>query len=72
MRLMILPWEHCPTGGVFIVAKLKQKQPKSNPNDSHLGTLSVGQNVVKDSPLGALPHRRRVYGSQIKINTNKI
>ena len=20
---MVLPWEHCPTGGVFLVAKLK-------------------------------------------------
>ena len=43
MWLMILAWEHCRTGGVFIVVKLKQKQTKSNPNDSHLGTLSVGQ-----------------------------
>ena len=66
MWLMILHWEHCPTGGVFMVAKLKQIQTKSKPNDSHLGTLSVGQNVVNDSPLGALSHRRRVYGSQIK------
>ena len=72
MWLMILPWEHCPAGGVFIVAKLKQIQAKSNPNDSHLGTLSVGQNVVNDSPLGALSHWRRVYCSQIKTNTNKI
>ena len=30
---MILPWEHCPIGGVFMVAKLKQIQAKSNPND---------------------------------------
>ena len=36
MWLMILPWEHCPTGGVFIVAKLKQIHTKSNPNDSLL------------------------------------
>ena len=71
MWLMILPWEHCPTGGVFIVAKLKQIQTKSKPNDSHLGTLSVGQNVVNDSPLGALSHWRRVYGSQIKTNPSK-
>ena len=42
MWLMIRPWEHCPTGGVCIVAKLKQIQTKSNPNDSHLGTLLVG------------------------------
>ena len=54
--LIILPWEHCPTGSVFIVAKFKQIQTKSNPNDSHLRTLSVGQNVVNDSPLGALSH----------------
>ena len=56
MWLMILTWELCPTGGVFIVAKLKQIQTKSNPNGSHLGVLSVGQNVVDDSPLGALSH----------------
>ena len=31
-----------------MVAKLKQIQAKSNPNDSHLGVLSVGQNVVND------------------------
>ena len=70
--LIILPWEHCPTGSVFIVAKLKQIQAKSNPNDSHLGTLSVGQNVVNDSPFGALSRWRRVYCSQIKTNTSKI
>ena len=56
MWLMILPWEDCPRGGVFMVAKLKQKQAKSNPNDFHLRTLSVGQNMVNDSPLGALSH----------------
>ena len=55
-----------------MVAKLKQIQTKSNPNDSHLRTLSVGQNMVNDSPLGALSQRRRVYGSQIKTNTSKI
>ena len=71
MWLMILPLEHCPTGGVFIVAKLKQIQTKANPNDSHLRTLSVGQNVVNDSPLGALFHWGLVYCSQIKTNTNK-
>ena len=43
MWLMILSWEHCPTGGVVIVAKSKQVQTKANHNDSHLGTLSVGQ-----------------------------
>ena len=55
MWLMILPLEHCPTAGVFIVAKLKQKQTKSNPNDSHLGTLSVGQNVVMILPWEHCP-----------------
>ena len=55
MWLMILPLEHCPTGGVFIVANLKQIQAKSKNNDSHLGT------VVNDSPLGAFSHWRRVY-----------
>ena len=53
MWLMILPWEHFPTGGVFIVAKLNQIQTKTNPNDSHLVALSVGQNMVKDSRLEA-------------------
>ena len=71
MWLMILPSEHCPTGSVFIVAKLKQIQTKSYPNGSHLGTLSVGQNVVNDSPLGALSHWRRVYCSQIKTKQTK-
>ena len=69
---MILPWEHCPTGGVFIVSKLKEIQTQSKPYDSHLGTLSVGQNEVNDSPLGALSHWGCVYCSQIKTNTNKI
>ena len=72
MWLMIPPWEHCPTGGVFIVAKLKQIQTKFYPNDYHLRTLSVGQNVVNDSPIGGLSHWRRVYCSQIKTKTNKI
>ena len=72
MWLMILPWEHCPTGGVFMVAKLKQIQTKSSPYDSHLGTLSVGQTMANGSPLGALSHWRRVYCSQIKTNANKI
>ena len=72
MWLMILPWEHCPTGGVFMVAKFKQIQAKSNLNDYDLRTLSVGQNMVNDSPLGALSHWRHIYCSQIKTNTNKI
>ena len=55
-----------------MVAKLKKIQTKSNPNDSYLGSLSVGQTVVNDSPLGALSHWRRVYGSQIKTKTSKI
>ena len=55
-----------------MVAELKQIQAKSNPNDSHLGTLSVGQNMVNDSQLGALSQWRRVYGSRIKTNTSKI
>ena len=53
---MVLPWEHYPTGGILIVAKLKQIQTKSNPNYSHLRTLSVGQNMVYDSPSGGLSH----------------
>ena len=48
-----------------MIAKLKQIQANSNPNDSHWRTLSVGQNVVNDSSLGAFSHGRRVYGSQI-------
>ena len=71
MWLMIPPWEHFLTGGVFIVAKLKQIQTRSNPDDSHLRTLSVGQNVVNDSPLGALSHWGRVYCSQVKTNTKQ-
>ena len=55
-------------GGVFIVTKLKQIQTKSNPNGFHLRTLSVGQNAVDGSPLGALSHWGRVYCSQIKTN----
>ena len=39
---------------MFIVAKLKQIQTKFYPNDYHLRTLSVGQNVVNDSPIGGL------------------
>ena len=38
-----------------MVAELKQIQAKSNPNDSHFGTLSVGQNMVNDSPLEQCP-----------------
>ena len=72
MWSMILFWEHCVIDGVFVVAKLKQIQAKFYQNDSHLGTLSVGQNVVNDSPLGALSHCRHVSGSQIKTNTTKI
>ena len=64
--LMTLPWEHCPTCGVFMVAKLKKRQAKPNPNDSNFKTLSVGPNMVNDSPVGALSHWWRVYGSQIK------
>ena len=52
--------------------QLKQIQTKSNPNGSHLGVLPVGQNMVNDSLLEALSYWRRVYGSQIKTNTNKI
>ena len=53
MWLMIHPWDHCPTGGVFMVAKLKQIHSKSSPYDSHLGTLSVGQIMVVIS-LGSI------------------
>ena len=67
--LMTLPKEHCPTGGVCMVAKLKIKK-KPNPYDSNFGTLSVGRNMVNDSPLGALSHWRCVYGSQIKYKHN--
>ena len=63
--LMTLPWEHCCTGSVFMVAKLKKKTSKTNPNDSHFKTLSVGPNMVNDSPLGPLSHWRCVYDSQI-------
>ena len=55
MWLMIHSWDHCPTGGVFMVAKLKKIQSKSSPYDSHLGTLSVGQNMVSDFPWEHCP-----------------
>ena len=36
------PSEHCQTGGVFVVAKVKiKRQAEPYPNDSQLGTLSV-------------------------------
>ena len=46
-----LPSEHCHAGGVFMVAKLKKQTDKPNPNDSKCGTLSVGSNMVNDSPF---------------------
>ena len=42
--------QHCHTGGVFMVAKLKKnRQTEPNPNDSQCGTLKVGSNMVNDS-----------------------
>ena len=38
--VMIFPLEHCHTGGLFVVAKLKNKQAKPNPKDS-IGNLVI-------------------------------
>ena len=75
MWLMILPWEHCPTVGVFMVPKLKQIQAKSNHNDSHLRTLSVGQNVVtilhwEHCPTGGVFIVAKLKQIQAKSNPN--
>ena len=42
--LMPLHLEHGHTSSVFMVAKLKKRQAKPNPNDLQLRTLSVGPN----------------------------
>ena len=47
--LLTLPSEHCHTGGVFMVAKLKNRQTLPNPSGSKCGILSVGSNMVNDS-----------------------
>ena len=49
-----------------MVAKLKKRQSKPNPNDARLKTLSVGPKMVNDCSFRALLHARRVHGSQIK------
>ena len=37
---MIFSSEHCHSGGVLVVAKLKKRQAKPNPNDS-IGNLVI-------------------------------
>ena len=69
--LMILPSEHCHTGGVFIAAKLKKRQTEPNPNDSQCETLSVESNMVNDTSFRALSYWWHVYGSQIKKKTDR-
>ena len=49
-----------------MVTTFYKRQAKANPNDSRSGTLSVGSNMVNDSPFGALSHWWRVYGSKCK------
>ena len=44
--LMTLPLEPCHNGGVCMVANVKKRPAKPNPNDSRSGTLSVGPEVV--------------------------
>ena len=64
--LMPLHLEHGHTGTVFMVAKLKKRQAKPNPNDSRSGTLSFGPNMANDYSFTAFSHWQRFYGSQIK------
>ena len=64
--LMTIPLQHFHTGSVFMVAKLKKRQAKPNPNDSRSRTLSVGPNIANDYSFTAWSHWQRIYGSQIK------
>ena len=48
-----------------MVAIFEKMQAKANPNDSRLATLSVGPNMVNDSPFGALSHCWRLYVSEL-------
>ena len=63
--LMILPLEHCHSGGVLVVAKLK-KDRLNLTLMTLLGTLSFSSNMVNDFSFGALSHWRQACGSQIK------
>ena len=59
MWLMTLLSEPCHSGGVFN----KKDGQKPNPIDLRLGALSVGHDVVNDSPFKTLSHWLHVYGS---------
>ena len=54
--LMPLHLEHGNTCSVFMVAKLKKRQAKPNPNDSRSRTLSVGRNMANESSFRARSH----------------
>ena len=62
MWLMFLPPEPCHSGGVL--NKKDGKKPK--PFDFGSRALSVGPNVVNNSPFRALLHWWHVYCSKIK------
>ena len=62
--------EHCQSGVMSVVAKLKKRHAKPNPNDARLKFLSVGPKMVNDSSFRALSHWLCVYGSQIKKKTD--
>ena len=57
MWLMTLPSEPCHTGGMFN----KKDGQKSYPIDFRSGAMSVGPDVVNDSPFRALSHWWHVY-----------
>ena len=54
--LMTLHLEHGHTSSIFMVAKLKKRQAKPNPNDSRSRTLSVGPNMAYASSFRARSH----------------
>ena len=49
-----------------MVAKLKKRQAKPNPNDSRSRILSVGPNMANANSFREWSHWQRIYGSQIK------
>ena len=54
--LMPLHLEHGHSSSVFMVAKLKKRQAKPNPNDSRSRTLSVDPNMANDFSCTSLLH----------------
>ena len=71
MWLITLASDHCHTGQVFVVIKLKKRLAKPLPNDSRSGTVSVGSNMVNYSPFGALSHWWHVHGNDLKKRLTK-